>query len=105
MPDTPTLSLNNDGTGTSLTATVDVGAETDTATLYYRRSDDTAWITGDSRTGDGDIQQTVLDRGIYEVIAVAEDDTGALSLPSDPAHVRDDDAQKGFEWFKSENND
>lgn len=82
-PDAPALALSNDETGTSFTASV---SGSGTITLYYRQSTASSWTEGNSRTGDGDIQQTGLTRALYEVVAVAES-SGLYSLPSSPAHV------------------
>ncbi len=89
--DAPTISVTNDGTGTSLTATVlaDEGAE---VTLLLRRSGVSAWTAGGSVviTTEGQsetIQQTGLDYGIYQVLAVAEL-SGDRSLPSRSLYLR-----------------
>lgn len=84
-PTKPTLSVVDDGTATSATATVD-GDSGATNQLYYRSSGSAAWTTGLSRTGDGDIQQTGLSVGYYEFICVSTVG-GVPSLPSNPAFV------------------
>ena len=81
-PNAPTLSIVNDGTGTSATATVagDVGA---IHQLYCRRQADAAWTAGEARTGDGAISQTGLaPNTLYFFLAVSADGSGAFSLPS-----------------------
>lgn len=84
MPPTPTLSVENDETGSSVTATV---AGSGTITLLYRKASDTAWTAGASRTGDGEISQTGLEGpAVYEFSAVADD--GGYSLPADPEFLR-----------------
>lgn len=84
-PTTPAITAADDETGTSVTVTV-AGDDTVTNRLYYRSSAATAWTTGLTRVGDGDIQQTGLTAGIY-IFVVVSDDGGVYSLPSNIAVV------------------
>lgn len=79
----PTLTMANDGTGTSATATLagDAGA---THRLFYRKLPAAAWTTGLTRVGNGTIVQTGLTAGRYEFIAVS-DSAGVYTLPSSAA--------------------
>ena len=79
-PATPTLSLANDGNGTSATASI-TGAAGATHQLYYMLRGGTAWTAGLTRVGDGDIVQTGLTAGAYYFI-VQSTLAGLLSAPS-----------------------
>jgi len=80
-PATPTLSVVNDGDGDAVTATVSGDAGV-TNQLLYKKSVDTAWITGATRFGDGAIAQAGLDNDTgYDFIVVAED-SNYYSYPS-----------------------
>lgn len=79
-PAPPSLSVVNDGTGTSVTAVVagDPGA---THQLLYWLRTGSAWTAGATRVGDGTIVQTGLTPGaLYFFVAVS--DNGESSLPS-----------------------
>jgi hypothetical protein len=79
-PSAPTLAVVNDGTGTSVTATVggDAGV---THRLFYRLRSGSAWIAGLTRAGNGTIVQTGLTaNSVYLFMAVS--DNGEYSLPS-----------------------
>ena len=84
-PAEPTLSIVNDLTGTSVTATV-AGDPGVTNRLYYRVSDDGAWTAGAERLDDGAIVQTGLVPGaLYTLVAVSTD--GEFGLPSAPVRI------------------
>jgi hypothetical protein len=81
-PAEPTLSIVNDGTGTSATATVagDAGV---THRLYYRKATgQAAWTAGLTRTGNGTIQQTGLVSGTRYGFLVVSSNVDGNSLPS-----------------------
>ena len=80
-PTAPELSVVNDGTGTSVTATVTSDAGV-TNTLYYRNLGDTEWTAGNTRIGSGTIAQGSLTNGTWYDFIVVSDDAGTLSLPS-----------------------
>jgi hypothetical protein len=77
-PDAPTLSVVNDGTGTSFTATV---AGDGAINLYYRIAGESGWTAGGSRAGNGTIQQVLLARNWYDVYAT-NTVGGVVSAPS-----------------------
>lgn len=69
--DAPVLvSVVDDGNGTSFTATV---TGSGTIQLYYKLIGATAWTAGDTRSGSGDITQTVAATGWYDVYVTATD--------------------------------
>ncbi len=70
----------NDGTGTSVTATI-TGAAGLTVRLYYKTLIESAWVAGKTRVGPGTIQQSGLSEGVYLLVAVAIN-SGLVSLPS-----------------------
>lgn len=90
-PGAPTISVVNDGTGTSATATVDGDAGV-TNQLYYKLSSASAWTIGESRSGDGAITQAGLDNSTYYDFIVIAQAGGYNSLPSSVASVRVTDA-------------
>ncbi len=79
-PAAPGLSVSNDGTGTSVTATILVEGGIDVQ-LYWKTSVGVAWVAGGTRVGPGIIQQTGLSEGTYLFVAVAIQ-SGQFSLPS-----------------------
>ena len=83
-PTTPTITAANDGTGTSVTVTVDGDAGV-TNRLYYRATTATAWTTGLTRSGDGTIIQTGLTNATAYAFVVVSDSSGTYSLPSSVA--------------------
>ncbi|MGD8237838.1 MAG: hypothetical protein PVH68_04760 [Armatimonadota bacterium] len=85
-PGEPDLTIVNDGTGTSVTATVDGDAGV-TNTLYYRQADEDDWTQGSARAGDGDIQQTGLSNDTwYEMVCISTSG-GVKSVPSNPVGI------------------
>jgi hypothetical protein len=85
-PGEPTLSVVSDNDGNSVTATVDGDAGV-TNQLYYRTLEDTAWTTGSSRSGDGDIAQAGLtDHTAYDFVCVSSSG-GYNSVPSEVVRV------------------
>ncbi len=81
VPAEPTLSVVNDGNGSSVTATVD-GDSAVTNSLYYRAAGDSSWTAGLTRSADGDIVQTGLTADtLYDFIVVSSLG-GYNSLPS-----------------------
>lgn len=86
MPDSPLLQLENDGTGSSFTATVSNLDESDYRILRYRNVEDDEWISfpdeEDQEIGDGTIQITELEPGGYEAEAYARngDKCGGTSV-------------------------
>ena len=74
----PALTLSNDGDGDAVTATI-AGDDDVTYTVYYRAYTDTAWTTGGTGVGDGDIAIAGLTNGtFYWFIAMVG---GAASAP------------------------
>jgi len=80
VPDAPVLvSVTDDGAGSTVTAAL---TGTGTITLFYRVLGTAAWITGLTRSGDGNIQQTGLSSSTwYEFYATITID-GSESGPS-----------------------
>jgi hypothetical protein len=85
-PDAPSVSVADDGTGTSLTATV-TGEVGYTHNLYVKASASSIWSLAGSRFGNGTIQATGLTAGLYSVLAVSVAGD-CYSLPSNLATVR-----------------
>ena len=85
-PATPTLSVADDKTGTSVTATV-AGEAGATHQLYYRAGGAAGWTTGESRDGDGTKVQGSLTLGTYVFVAQSSL-VGVLSRMSDPVWVQ-----------------
>ena len=85
-PSTPTLTVTNDGDGDAVTATVD-GDAAATNTLYYRKTTDSAWTTGNNRSGDGDIAQAGLDNNTDYWFTVQSAVGGQNSLQAPPVLV------------------
>ena len=70
-PSAPSLTAVDDGTGSSLTATVDGDASV-TNTVWYRPAAGTAWISGAARTGGGDVTVSGLaEDTTYELVATS----------------------------------
>lgn len=97
-PLTLTLSIVNDGTGTSVTATVAYAVPPpyplQRSQLFYKRLSDEAWTAGSERAGEGAIVQTGLANGKrYEFLAISRVDLppplgySYYGLPSAPAYV------------------
>ncbi len=87
-PNTPTIAIVNDGTGTSATATIgsDAGVINQ---LYYKQQTDLLWTAGETLTGPGTLQQTGLNPNtlyIFQVVS-ADPTSGAFSLPSNLAVI------------------
>ena len=71
----------DDGNADSVTVSLTTTPQTNTLQLYYRQKSITAWTTGLTRVGDGDIVQTGLIAGTwYEMYATASN--GTESAPS-----------------------
>jgi len=85
-PDVPSLTLADDETGSSFTATVD-GTAGATHTLYYRKTNESSWTEGDDRTGDGDISASSL-----------SDDTGYLAYVV--SSLNNQERASGVEYVK-----
>lgn len=104
-PNAPSLSIANDGTGTSVTATV-AGDDGVTNTLYYRDMDDAAWTEGNHRTGDGTIAQDGLIADTWYWFMAVSTLAGEDSLSSIPrgcyVTASEDDTQNIF-WGPLEN--
>jgi hypothetical protein len=82
-PSTPTLSVVDNLTGSSVTATVD-GEAGVTNRLYYCKAGDSTLTAGSSRSGDGTITQTGLTQdNVYYFVAVSISGV-TYSLPSKP---------------------
>lgn len=79
-PSEPTLSVENDGDGAAVTATVS-GTAGATHVLLYRTGTDASWTEGESRVGDGEIAQAGLSAGAYHFIVQSRNDDG-YSVPS-----------------------
>ena len=84
IPDAPTLSLSDPATGTSFIAAV---TGSGTIRLYYRIFGEDTWTDGLTRSGDGNITQTGLAIGWYEVYAT-NTDGGPTSSPSTLETIR-----------------
>ena len=86
-PAAPSLSIANDGTGTSVTATVagDAGVVN---TLWYQTDNASAWVEGESRAGDGSIAQTGLAPNAYYTFVAHSAKAGLTSLPSPAKRVQ-----------------
>jgi len=80
-PAQPTLSIVNDNTGTSATATI-TGTAGVTHGLYYRKVGDAAWTAGLTRVGNGTIVQTGLTAGTRYSFLVVSSNVDGNSLPS-----------------------
>lgn len=88
-PQAPSITAVDDGTATSLTATIDADNAGDVVYLHYRKRlpDTEAWsVFGSTRTGDGDLQVTGLTAGKWGIVAIAKRN-GEWSLPSNEVLV------------------
>lgn len=84
-PAQPTLSIS--ASGTTITATIS-GAAGATHLLKYKGSSDTAWQTGGTRTGDGNITVSGLTANSpYIFTAYSQIDGGVYSLPAVAVYV------------------
>lgn len=87
IPAAPDITVANDGTGTSVTVTID-GPAGATNYVYYLLPGAASWTAGGNRAGDGDIVVGSLTEGkTYEFVAVAYNGT-AYSLPSEVRQMR-----------------
>lgn len=86
MVASPTFTLTNDGSGTSVTLTITsvIGA---TNTVYYMEDGSSVWLTGLNRTGSGTLQQTGLLPNKYYIFIVVSVSGAETSLPSNPQKV------------------
>jgi hypothetical protein len=83
-PAAPTLAVEDDGTGDSVTATVDGDAGV-TNKVYHRAPGAAAWTLGGSRSGDGQVPISGLaELARYQFVALSESGA-ARSLPSNVA--------------------
>lgn len=80
-PGEPALAVVNDGTGTSVTATV-AGDDDVTNQLYYREQGQATWTKGASRVDDGTIPQTGLLANTWYSFIVISELAGESSVPS-----------------------
>ena len=87
-PATPTISVVNDGTGTSVTATIASDSSV-LNQLFYKAQADALWTAGEVKTGPGDLQQLGLaPLTLYQIQVVsAHSVTGRFSLPSNLCEV------------------
>lgn len=85
-PNAPVITGANDGTGTSFTVTID-GDTGVTNYLWYKKNSDVAWTNGGNRVGDGDIQVTGLDSGIYEALVISQNALLICSPPSNKVNI------------------
>ena len=85
VPAAPTITVVDDGTGTSFTATI-AGAS-GTVQLYYRKASESSWTTGSTRSGNGDIQETGLTQRTLYYIYATDTVNSITSAPSAMATV------------------
>ena len=85
VPSTPSISVENDETGTSATVTVSGGDADATHRIFYRADRAAGWTPGLTRTGNGEKQQTGLEARWYQFHVVP--DNGILGYPSNVAAV------------------
>lgn len=79
-PAAPTISLTI--SGTTVTATFTTAASV-TNYLFYKRASDTAWTSGGSRSGSGDIAVTSLSTGVrYSFVGYSRSASAGNSQPS-----------------------
>jgi hypothetical protein len=81
VPAAPTLAVANDGDGDAVTVTMSDGSGL-SGTIYYRDDDDSAWTTGETWSGDGDVAQAGLDVDTWYTFVAVSASGGVPSLPS-----------------------
>lgn len=84
-PSAPSVTTSLSGTTLTVTIDGDAGA---TNYVYYQQLSASAWTSGGSRSGDGNVTISGLVAGVtYVVVVVSKTTAGGYSLPSDAKEI------------------
>ncbi len=86
-PGIPTISVVNDGTGSSFTVTISGSDPGSTNTIHYWTVSDDEPVEGLSRTGDGDKQQTEVENHTSYGVFVVSSSGGYKAVASKPVPI------------------